>query len=873
MNRAHVVTGGTGFVGLALILELLQRTDDDVVCLVRSGAQDPDTRLRSLLISAAGAYGRRVDIGERVRTVAGDVSRPDCGLVEPIRGPIADFWHSAASLRYEESAVAEIFTTNVDGTRHALDLADRLGAAAFNYVSTAYVTGTRDGVITERLIAPDGSNNAYERSKAAAEALVHAHTGTATRILRPSIVVGHSRTRAVVGSYTGMYGFQRRLAAFAQNLSVRAPERLRRPVRVLVDPGTPLNFVPVDAVVEQMVGIAASGSPERIFHLTNSTPPAAGDVLRRIFALAGLPEPEYVTDRSQLDDTDRAFAKGIEFYRSYLVGEKLFDRVNSDQALGRPDAGTMLFPDDEIVAYGRWYLDNVQRQRQQAPLGPSPAAQSAAQFAAPVGAPLAAPEPAGPTRIVLLGGGYTSVWTYKSLRRRLGRQVRRGDVEIVFVDPLGYHSFHGFTAEVLGGIIAEGHERSPLRTTCPLAQLVRGTAQHVDLARREVTVALVGTGGETLTLRYDHLVIGCGSHDDLARVPGLAEHGWSLKDPGGSAAVRERLLTQVELAEASPDEQTRRELLTVVVVGGGFTGVEMSATVAEILRSLRPRYRVLREIEPQVHLVHGGHELLPQLRPRFARLARYAQRQLTRAGVRLHLRTRVVRVDGDGAYLDDGSVLASGLVVSTLGQAVAALPGTERLESRDGRLVTDEYLRVRGAGSRVWSGGDQARVLHPVKGEPCPANALWAIKHGVWIGGNIAATLRRRAPRRFTYRGLGQAASLGVGKGAVELYGVQVTGWLGWLMRAGFFLWFMPSRRQAVRSLVDLLGAPLLGRRLTALATSGQPVLHRGPDRSEALNQPSRPLGQRDQQPRRQPERDRNEQVPRLGSTSTVPNP
>lgn len=839
MNKTHIVTGGTGFVGLALILELLRRTDDDVVCLVRPGAQDPDARLRSLLTAAAAAYGHRVDLGRRVRTVAADVTRAGCGLAEPIAGPVGDLWHSAASLRYEESAAAEIFRTNVDGTRHALDLADRLGAASFNYVSTAYVAGTRDGVITERLLTPDGSNNAYERSKAAAEALVHDHAGTPTRILRPSIVVGHRGTRAVVGSYTGMYGFQRRLAAFARHLSARAPQRLRRPVRMLVDPGTPLNFIPVDALVEQMLGIAASASPDRIFHLTNTTPPAAGDVLRRIFALAGLPEPEYVTDPAALDDTDRAFAEGIEFYRSYLVGEKLFDRANSDRALGRPYAGTMPFPDDEITAYARWYLDNVQRHRQPA----APGTATPARATEPVTA--APAQPAGPARVVLLGAGYTSVWAYKSLRRRLGRQLRRGEVEITFVDPLGYHSYHGFTAEVLGGVIAEGHERSPLRSTCPRARLVRGTARHVDLARREVAVALAGATGETLTLRYDHLVVGCGSHDDLTRVAGLAEHGWSLKSPGGSAAVRERLLAQVELADASPDAQARRELLTVVVIGGGFTGVEMSATIAEIFRSLRPRYRVLREVEPRVHLVHGGPELLPQLRPRFSRLARYAQRQLLGAGVRVQLGTRVVRVDADGAYLDDGSVLASRLVVSTLGQAVAPVPGTESLASRDARLVTDEYLRVRGGDGRVWSGGDHAHMVHPVTGEPCPASALWAIKHGERIGGNIAATLGGRAPRRFTYRGLGQAASLGVGKGAVELCGVQVTGWPGWLMRAAFFLWFMPSRRQAVRSLVDLLGVPVLGRRLTALAAAGQPVLPGAPVRAAAPGRPSRPPRQR----------------------------
>src|SRR5690606_11057059 len=115
-------------------------------------------------------------------------------------------------------------------------------------------------------------------------------------------------------------------------------------------------------------------------------------------------------------------------------------------------------------------------------------------------------------------------------------------------------------------------------------------------------------------------------------------------------------------------------------------------------------------------------------------------------------------------------------------------------------------------------------VMH-INGEPCPANALWAIMHGVWVGDNIARTIQGKKLKRFTFRGLGQAASLGVGKGASELYGMQFTGWLGWMMRFFFFMYFMPSRRQAVRILFDWFSLPFVGRYMTALESIEQHTL------------------------------------------------
>jgi NADH dehydrogenase len=437
-----------------------------------------------------------------------------------------------------------------------------------------------------------------------------------------------------------------------------------------------------------------------------------------------------------------------------------------------------------------------------------------------------------PVRVVLLGSGYVTVWAYRSLCRRLRRDIAQGRVQITVVAPETHHSFHGWTGEILGGVLPEGRQAGPLREVCRRARVIGGTVVGIDLSARRVRVALNGST-EYREVPYDHVVFGYGTDDDLESVPGLAEHGWSLKERGGRVAFRNRLLSALELADAVDEPLQRQRLLTTVVAGGGFAGVEMCAAVAELHAALRGRYPVLREHRPRLVLVHSGERLLPEFHPRFPRLVAYATRKLADYGVEVRLGTALVAVDAEGVKLSDGEWLPAATVLSTVGQRQITLPGTELVgRATSGRLLTDAQLRVRGY-HEVWAGGDCADVAHAVTRLPCPPNALWAIKHGKLIGENIAAAVGNRPLREFTYPGLGQAASLGVGKGVLELYGRQFTGWLAWISRLLFFLRFMPSRRQAVRAVVDFVMFPLLGRYTSPVATvwsagDGTPPRHRG---------------------------------------------
>jgi nucleoside-diphosphate-sugar epimerase len=362
VSKTHLVTGATGFVGGALVLELLRQTDDPVVCLVRApGPERARERLHESLAEAAVGYGRDELLGEiarRCRAVPGDILRPGCGAA----GVRADeVWHCAASLKYEDEQAAEIFQHNVEGTRNVLDLARAAGVTVFNHVSTAYVAGRRTGVVREELVGDEEvCNNRYEQSKVRGERLVAGVSDMHVRILRPSIVIGHSRT-LVATSFTGLYGFIRGLGQFRRAVARRLGDFLtHRAVRVLADPATRTNFIPVDAVAANAVAIGRSNTSAGVFHLTNACMPTVGQGMMLLFRELGLRAPRFIGSAREFTSIDEALDREVRFYSSYMLNGKDFDRGNTDAVAGTASHYPMT--DDVLLAHVRWFVRTQTRE-------------------------------------------------------------------------------------------------------------------------------------------------------------------------------------------------------------------------------------------------------------------------------------------------------------------------------------------------------------------------------------------------------------------------------------------------------------------------------------------------------------------------------
>jgi nucleoside-diphosphate-sugar epimerase len=375
-HDAHLVTGATGFVGAALVLALLRRTDAQLVCLVRPGATPVRERLFDALRTAAEAYEEAPDviaaIERRCHAVAGDVSLPECGGAPLPAFRYSQIWHSAASLRFEDRYAEEIVAINTHGAANALAWARAAGVSQFNYMSTAYVSGMSTGHIREMPCGDAETNNLYERSKIDAEAIITGQREMGVRVFRPSIVVGHSRTRAAT-NFSGMYGFLRQLNAF-RGMMKRTQARLldETSIKVQLQVGAPVDLVPIDRVVENAVTIMSATDPAPgvadYYHLTNPLAPQVDRVVTLMFEELGLCAPRFVDQDDELEWLDERFNRRIGFYRSYMLGSRTFDRTNVEQCVGEEPEAAYAMTDDVLRDYYRWYLERLDESRQSLPV-------------------------------------------------------------------------------------------------------------------------------------------------------------------------------------------------------------------------------------------------------------------------------------------------------------------------------------------------------------------------------------------------------------------------------------------------------------------------------------------------------------------------
>ncbi|QJD80159.1 NAD(P)/FAD-dependent oxidoreductase [Spirosoma rhododendri] len=406
-----------------------------------------------------------------------------------------------------------------------------------------------------------------------------------------------------------------------------------------------------------------------------------------------------------------------------------------------------------------------------------------------------------PVQVLILGGGYVSVWAYRSLARKLRTELRRGDVQITVVCPLTGHAYHGWTAETLTDILRVESQVSPLAELMPQATLLTGRAVAVNTPSKTVQVQLAG--GQEQWLTYDHLLLGMGTTDSLT-IDGSRELGYQIKDRDAFHRTHDALYELVQRAARMPARQAQ-QMLRVNVAGAGFTGVELATNVAEYLQLLVKEHDTLRHVSPTVRLIHSGAHVLPALGNTCQRLVGYAERTIDAYGIQRIANRRLARITAIGAQLDDGTVLESTMTITTVGQQRLELPGTEAFQrDAQNRIQTNSYQQLLDHPT-IWGGGDACLVPRIGHQEGSPSNALWAIKHGESAGRNIARAIRQQSLKPFRFRGMGETASLGVGKAILELYGVQATGWLAWTIRLLFFHYFIPSRRVMRSSINDWL--------------------------------------------------------------------
>ena len=407
-----------------------------------------------------------------------------------------------------------------------------------------------------------------------------------------------------------------------------------------------------------------------------------------------------------------------------------------------------------------------------------------------------APEEVADYDVVIIGGGFGGFYAARTLERVLhGAKERR----VLLVALENFFLFSPLLAEAASGTLEPRHAVIPLRSQLKATSILVGSADSIDLGRRELTVT---TSVQSRTLvRFGTLVLAPGSVPSTLPVPGLVEHAVSFKSLPDAIWLRNRVLGQLEAAEASDDSEERRALLTFTFIGGGYAGVEALAELESLAMAAVRSYHRASAADMRWVLIEATETLLPGLSPR---LARYTERQLVRRGIELHLSTRLKSCVDSIVVLDRDTVepFRSETIVWTTGQRPSPLLANLGLPTdRAGRVIVDDHLRVAGFPD-VYVLGDSAAVPDP-SGGLAPATAQHAVREGVVAGKNAAAGLGAGKPVRFAYRNRGLAVTLGNGRGTAQVFGATFTGPLAWWMGRTYHLIMMPGIARRARIVAD----------------------------------------------------------------------
>ena len=398
-------------------------------------------------------------------------------------------------------------------------------------------------------------------------------------------------------------------------------------------------------------------------------------------------------------------------------------------------------------------------------------------------------------RVVVIGGGFAGAFAARELSRRLSRGV-----EVELISDRNYFVFQPLLPEVAAGIINALDAVTPLRLMLKNVCVRMGEVRSIDFG--EKTLELVqGSKRKPIRRHYDHLVMAPGQRSKLEMFPGFAEHGFCVRNLNDAHRLRNQVLQCLEHADVTEDHSLKRRLLTFVVAGGGFSGVEVAGELSEMIQRTLPVYPNIAPSEVRTIIVHRGDRLLPELPER---LGRYAEKKLRQRGLDLRLNTGLVKATGTAVYTSGSSIQCQTLI-TTVGNAPTDLVEGLDVPKVRGRILTDPKLRVPDR-ENVWALGDAALISLPGEGEAfAPTTAQFAVAEARHLAKNIAAALERKPESDFSFKPRGSMASIGRYRAVAEVFGVRISGLAAWILWRGFYLFMLPGFATKMRVALNWL--------------------------------------------------------------------
>jgi len=329
-------------------------------------------------------------------------------------------------------------------------------------------------------------------------------------------------------------------------------------------------------------------------------------------------------------------------------------------------------------------------------------------------------------------------------------------------------------------------------------KFIDADVQAVDLNARRIH-CIASVADRELEFEFDHLLLTLGSETNFFNMDGVRDWSVTMKSLSDAALLRNRMVALLEEASLQSDEASRRQLLTFVTAGGGFSGTETTGAVNDFVRETVRYYPQLREELIRVVVVHPGNFILPELGEE---LGRYAERKLRERKVEVIKGPRVANYDGVVVTLSDGTSIPAATLIWTAGVKPSPVIASLPCEKVRGRLLVSEYLAVTGVPG-LWAAGDCAAVPILNTENFHPPTAQHGLREGVTVAKNIEATILDRSLRPFRYKMMGQLASIGHRTGVAMVFGIKFSGFIAWWFWRSVYLMKLPRLAKKLRVMVS----------------------------------------------------------------------
>jgi NADH dehydrogenase len=426
-------------------------------------------------------------------------------------------------------------------------------------------------------------------------------------------------------------------------------------------------------------------------------------------------------------------------------------------------------------------------------------------------------------KILIVGGGYAGFYTAFKLEKLL----RNGEAEVTMVDPLPYMTYQPFLPEVVAGSIEARHTVVSHRRHLKSTTMINGKMTKIDHSKKVATLDVPGLG--EIQHSYDHLILTAGAVSRTFPIAGVADNAIGLKSVEEAIEIRNHILTNFDKAANMPAGAARDRLLTFVVVGGGFAGIEVFAEMRNLASYLLRYYPTLEFKDVHFHLIEAMGRIMPEVSQK---TSEWVLEDLDRRGAKVHLNTQLSSAVDGVIELSTGEKFESDVIVWTAGvMASPFVKNTDLPMDERGRVIALPTLQINKDGNALegaWTAGDVAAVPDLTGGGVggfCVPNAQHAVRQGKLLAKNIVATLRNEGIVEYKHKNLGAVAGLGLYNGVFQSGNIVLKGFLAWCAHRVYHGLAMPTWERKIRVILGWGASLFLSRDIVSISATKDPRL------------------------------------------------